>query len=263
MGKFISKSIFLLVTTLVVIYLIRLPHKDIWELKKVTRVTDLVNDFDGFFIGSSLGMKHIDPIQFDKEVGNGMNTINMAVAGCTMPESFNAYYQLLDRLEKSEETKYVFFELQQVRTIPDFNLGTARTINMVNPKNYLTSMNYLLKKSRYSDLWNYTHPFIQHLTGVNTFKDILKEEYKSYKRGAPDPTNRMPRGRGYVANKAPKIPVEETKWSQIRKDLDTGILDSGDKVILNKLNRMIADGKKKNVHLYLSLIHISEPTRPY
>lgn len=249
MGKFFLKSFLFFVVSLLLIFLVRLPFKSYWELKKITRVTDLVNDFNGFFLGSSLGMKHIDPKLFDEVVGPESNTLNLAVAGCTMPESFNAYYQLLDRLDRTEETKYVFFELQQVRTIPDFNLGTSRTINMVNGENYLVSLKYLLSKGRHKDIYNYSHPFIQNVTGVNTISDILKEKYMDMERGRPDPTGKMPRAKGYVPNKVPLKMVQETKWSEVRKEKVTGTLDRGDKVLINKINKMIEDGKEKNVHL--------------
>lgn len=219
-----------------------------------------LSDFDTYFIGSSLGLKHINPSVVDSVTGGTTNSLNLSIAGCTMPESFNAFYQLLDKIETTDEPKNIVFELQSIREIPEYNIGTTRTTQMVNFSNLMVSSKYLWHKRRIADLKIYFQSFLFNFFGSNLFHDIFSFKASGKdKETTPARKKILLRNQGFIPNKVPKKKVKYTKWDTLRFDYQDNKLDKGELSVLKKLNNMVKDAKKKNVNVfYYFAIGISE-----
>jgi len=176
--KFISKI--LLFTILLFLIIIALNKSvpfywanDVLEKKINHLLYSSSQDYNTFFVGSSLVYRHINPIKFDSITN--CKSFNLGSPGT---EYLEANYILENFLKRysSKDSINVFLQSTGLPKINDKDLHSVRTKYFLDLKRTGWAVKYWISKSpkNYKQIHNYLMSYIENILCIGKIKDILK-----------------------------------------------------------------------------------------
>ena len=156
---------------------------DIFD-SKFTYLDDSENEFDTFFIGTSRINNHINPIFFDKLMGNKItNSFNLGCPGSVGLEKRMAIKEIIN--SSKHNTKLIFVEQPHFPVPRGRNANTTRGLYFYNFSNWICSMKFEMKER--STFMNKFYAFsnsISYLLKNITHYSLLSDEISRLQKGA-------------------------------------------------------------------------------
>jgi len=150
---------------------------------KIKLLEESENEYDTYFLGSSLFYRHINPILFDKITKR--NSFNL---GCPGMYALETDF-ILDKLYKSniiQSKDEVFINRIDLTKISDLNLHSNRTKYFMDWKRLRKGISYFAKKKEYKQCYNHLSAFIENKLAIGQIFPILN--YKNGDHFDLDPT---------------------------------------------------------------------------